>query len=173
MTRATYLVIGGLALAATVTAVAAARAANTAERLELTPEARLGKPSLTGLEFTIDAAFRNPTRGSLKLHDPIVTLRLPATGQELMRLDMKGRTLTIAPQSSGKLSDPGQLGGRMKVDVPYQALSELAPQAIRAVLGLGPPFTIEVATQVLVEAPGLPRLRHTDRQRFTLSSPVS
>ena len=170
------IVMVGLGFTALVVLAGVAQAANTGKKLEFTPQPKFRKLDFEGLQVEMDVAFRNPTSGRLRVHDPLVVMRQQIEGAEngeLLRLDLKGRSLIIQPKAEGKLSDPDQLGGKILLKVPYAKMLQFAPEAISAVLGLGKPFVIEVETHLTVEAPNVPTVRLKDRQSITLQQPIA
>ena len=174
--EAKHLLIGGATLTVIVVAYGAIRAANTGSKLEFEPLPKFRRLDFDGLEVEIDASFKNPTGGTLRLHDTVSVLSHKDSGglvSELMRVNLTGRTITFLPKSEGKLSDPGQLGAKILVKVPYTRIMQVAPDAISAILGLAPPYVIDVTTTATVEAPNVPTFKFTDRQRITLQMPVA
>jgi hypothetical protein len=174
--KATHLVIGGLTLAALVVTYGAVRAANTGSKLEFEPLPKFRKLDFEGLEIEIDAKYKNPTGGTLSLRNPVIVLSHQDRGglaSELMRVNLTGRTITFRPKAEGKLSDPDQLGAKILVKMPYSRIMQVAPEAISAILGISPPYVIDVTTTATIEAPNVPTFRFTDRQSITLQMPIA
>ena len=171
-----HLVIGGLALTALAVTVAVARAVKTGTNLEFELLPKFRKLDFDGLVIEADAKFKNPTSGSLTLKNPLITLS--NTGKdgkaaEIMRLDLAGKAITISAKASGKLSDADQLGSKLLIKVPYTNIVQMAPDLLKAVLGVSKPYVLDVVTTANVEAPGLPPFKFTDKQSIAIKSPLA
>ena len=171
-----HLVIGGIALTALAVTVAVVRAVKTGTNLEFEMLPKFRKLDIEGLVIEADAKFNNPTKGSMTLKNPIVTLSntdKKGNVSEIMRLDLSGRSITIAPKASGKLSDANQLGSKLLIKIPYAKIIQMAPELIQAVLGSAKPYVMDIVTTATVDAPGLPSFKFTDKQKLIVTSPIA
>lgn len=162
MKRFKILLWGGLALTVLLAGHSTARAANAAKQITYQIKPSFAGLDADGLKIDLDSSFTNPTQGKFTLRDTVI--QIFHQDRELTKLDLSGQAITIRPDSTGMLSDPDQLGKAIRVHVPYDSIKEIAPLALAAKLGFGPPLKLEVRVRTKVKIPFVPAFpfRHTE-----------
>jgi hypothetical protein len=165
-----YLLWGGLALTVLFAGTSAAKAALAAQNLTYAVKPRFAGLDTTGLKIDLDASFQNDTSGQVELRDTLIEVY---HGDSLMgKVDLGGHTIRIRPKSTGKLSDPGQLGSPIRLHVPYAVIAEYAPQAVSAFLGFGPGLVLDIKVRTRVKIPWVPEVAVRMSEKYTLEKPA-
>ena len=161
-----FLLWGGLALTVLLGGYSSAQAVNAMNQIEYELHPQFAGLNSTGIVLHLDLSYVNDTPGTVQLSDTLIEVY--HRDKQLAKVDLRRSEISVRPRSRGRLSDPDQLGDSISVSIPLELVRQLAPGAVSAFLGFGPPMKLEVAVKTKVKIPWLPRFPIAIRRSMSL-----